>query len=103
MIRQDEGATATATATAFTSVSSSTHVLPIDPNIITMDQYYPALGSRDQSGNVSPSLGPATDPWQYVNWNVPGWFVTDYDEENPLLNFGGDPNVRPEQDMDMGL
>jgi hypothetical protein len=100
MIRQDEGATATATATAFTSASSSsTHVPPIDPSIITMDQYYPALSSRDQPGNASPNLGPSADPWQYVNWNVPGWFVTDYDEENPLLDFGGDPNVRPGQDM----
>jgi hypothetical protein len=68
-----------------------------------MGPYYPPFGSSGQPENASSNFDPASDPWQYINWTVPGWFVTDYDEENPLQNLSDDLNVKLGQDADMEL
>ena len=113
LIHQDEAATAIASASASAPSPNpcptpSSHIPPPHPSA-TMDPYHSLFDSRDQPGDASPLLDPATDPWQYGNWSVPGWFVTDFDDENSLMAFGADVNLGlgmehgPGLDTDMDL
>jgi hypothetical protein len=101
---QDDAATASSTGSSSTPPS---HISPLDP-IIRTGPHHSVFDSRDWPGDASPLLDPAADPWQYNNWSVPGWFVTDYDDENPLLQFSEDLNVLfglgqgSDMDVDLG-
>jgi hypothetical protein len=52
----------------------------------------------NQQIDIDPLLDPVSDPWNYDKWGVPGWFVTEFDEQNPLLNFDCDTNMKQGED-----
>jgi hypothetical protein len=67
------------------------HSFTLPPNPIVYDQNNQP---NDTFPTLDPLSDPLSDPWNYGNWGVPGWFVTEFDEQNPMMDFGeGDTDM----------